>query len=975
MNLDEVNISRNFVTFDNVETCMQSIGNVNNNMNIVCLNLRSIRKQWDLLITHIHDHLQHIHILILLEINIKQDEVVNYSLPNYGSIALCRTTGRGGGILLLYKNNIQIEQLFPHFLTAELMTVKIKLRTINVLLLIFYRPPSSNVNNFNIELESLLNSNLIKNEKNIVMAGDFNICYLSETYGSMDYVNVLHTYGFHYTIMQPTRVELMNNNLVTSCIDHINIKLKQTKYTTFTIEVKIADHYIIGITLLDEHNERNKNVETKTIQRISNKLVDQAIERTNWWPILDMRDPTEIYNEIHTTFDTIYRNSVVTINERTNSSHPTSPWINNTIKSKIKEKNILWSQLKRNRHDINLKTKFKKIRNELNNIIRRTKRKFYFNLFNRYIRDVRRSWSVVNSFLNKKQRKSVAETITENFKIINREQMQHICEKFKNTFSNIPVTSPHLQSDKFDLTDDMEPSLYKNGNNVSLNIKKVDEDLLLLIISKLNRNSSPGPDKIRPIDIIKNYKFLKLILIHLINRSMDTGEIPQALKMTYIRPIFKKGEKNDTANYRPIGSISVIIKILEHYVNYHINNFCSTYGIINRSQYGFIHGKSTTDLLNKLTNDINIALDSRRYVIAVSLDLTKAFDMVKYKILIEKLIQIGIGGKLLRWIQNYFTNRKMQVNLDEMCSSSIEQSCGLIQGSVLAPTLFNIYVNDLAYLKFKGNILQYADDTIIYSEHKEYQQALLNSQQNLNLAVKYFHNNEIKINPNKTQVIVFKSNRMASTTQQNITCHNHTCLKSGNSNCQCSSMSFVNSIKHLGVYLDSNMKYNSHITHLCKILRITLYSFYKISHCFPIHIKRIIYFSLVESLIRYGLASYATAPEYIMKPLRTILDRIHKVLFHDIHPKTLGIMKLDDLKTYLTLEKFYFETNFRKQRETQYARRTDLYVVPRYKNEYGKNTFEYRIPTSLNSLPSELRHIQSLGLVKFKLKTYLLNER
>jgi hypothetical protein len=970
MNLEDININRNFFTFDSMESWFQDIGGGNKNLNVLCVNLRSIRKNWDLLVAHLGDMLPSIHILVLLEINISEVEIINYSLPGYESFSQCRPTGRGGGVLLFYKNYLKIENLPVQFLTAELMMFKLDLKNTNTFILVFYRPPSSNVNHFNSELETLLSSDLLNNNENIIMVGDLNICYLSETYGAMDYVNVLHSYGLHYTITEPTRIEFMNNNLVSSCIDHLNARLHNIQYKSFTIEIKVADHYFIGVSLSDENIARNIYKETAHIEIISDRLVSQGIEQSNWWPILDITDPEEIYNAIFNTFTKIYTHSIIRIKQK-KSSHTCNPWMNSQIRAMIKEKNRLWKQIKRNRYDTQLKSEFKNLRNQLNNIIRRTKRMYYFNLFNSHLNDIRKSWSIVNSVLNKNKRNSVAETIRKNFNIRNQEQLQDVCNKFKNTFHHKLATT---QTRKFELINEMIPSPYTTGNDKSLYINKINEDLLSLVIKKLNRNSSPGPDKIRPKDIIDNYIYLKLVLIHFINRSIDTGKIPQALKLTHIRPIYKKGDKTETNNYRPIGSISAIMKILEHYVNYHINKFCYTFSIINDSQYGFIQGRSTTDLIDRLTNDINVALNSRRYIVAISLDLTKAFDMIQYTNLLEKLSRIGIGGKLLKWIENYFSNRIMKISIDDICSSSIEQTCGLIQGSVLAPTFFNIYVNDLGYIKFKGKLLQYADDTIIYSEHVKLSQAIIHTQLNLNLAVKYFSNNKININPSKTQVIVFKINRMAQNTQQDsIIFHNQTCLATENSNCHnCNKIDFINCIKHLGIYLDSNMKYNSHITHICKVLRIALYKFYKLTQSFPIHIKRILYFSLVESIIRYGLNAYSTAPEYILKPLKNILNRIYKSLFHNIPPELLGILKFDNLRSYTTLEKYYFQSRFRQQRETRYSTRTESYVVPRYNNEYGKNTLEYRIPTLLNSLPQELKELRSPSLMKMKLKTHLL---
>lgn len=112
--------------------------------------------------------------------------------------------------------------------------------------------------------------------------------------------------------------------------------------------------------------------------------------------------------------------------------------------------------------------------------------------------------------------------------------------------------------------------------------------------------------------------------------------------------------------------------------------------------------------MDRLTEDINSALNRRRYVVGPALDLSKAFDLVQYDILIDTLIKIWQGGKLLQFFNNFITNRFNGVSIGLTHSDIVPQSCGLIQGSILTPILFNLYINDLA------NILRHPDDTVVY---------------------------------------------------------------------------------------------------------------------------------------------------------------------------------------------------------------------------------------------------------------------
>lgn len=493
-------------------------------------------------------------------------------------------------------------------------------------------------------------------------------------------------------------------------------------------------------------------------------------------------------------------------------------------------------------------------------------------------------------------------------------------------------------------------------------------------VTKLNSTSSAGPDNIRPQDIKNNIVKLGPIIIHLINRVILTGMIPKLMKVTSLRPIFKSGNKSNTACYRPIGSISVVTKILEHHICEQLKNYLVINQVIHKAQHGFMPKKSTIDLLEVLSNDIHNALNDNKFVLSVATDLTKAFDLVNYKVMLSKLRKIGVGGPLLTLLQDYFKDRRLKVNIGPYNSNDYDQKCGLIQGSILSPILFNIYVNDLASLDFRSKVLQYADDNIFYVINKDIHIALRYMQRDLNLMVKYFFNNSIKLNVQKTKVILFKNPRVNFTLEHplELVCHLHTCLNNPNS-CKCVPLLFQQNIKHLGVIFDDHMRFYSHLTHLQNKMKLVLYKCSRLSLYFPVVTKRIIYFSLVQSLFYYGISIYYVAPQYILNPLKLILNRIIKVLFHGLPPTLLGIMTFESLAKFTDLARNSSNEMYRTQENIDYNLRIIPFSVMRHSNSYGSSTLEYRIPTLLNSLPESLRWETNTTKFKNQLKIYLLN--
>ena len=172
------------------------------------------------------------------------------------------------------------------------------------------------------------------------------------------------------------------------------------------------------------------------------------------------------------------------------------------------------------------------------------------------------------------------------------------------------------------------------------------------------------------------------------NFSIETGIVPDQLKIAHIIPIYKSGVNNLFTNYRPISVLPVFPKVLEKAVYNRLMNYIDINHILFSNQYGFRKNHSMSLALISLYDKISAAFDANKHTVGIFLDSSKAFDTVDHTILISKPEYYGIRRLPLEWIHNYLSNRFQYVEYNGFFSLSNRTKCGVPQGSKLGPLLF-----------------------------------------------------------------------------------------------------------------------------------------------------------------------------------------------------------------------------------------------------------------------------------------------
>ena len=186
-------------------------------------------------------------------------------------------------------------------------------------------------------------------------------------------------------------------------------------------------------------------------------------------------------------------------------------------------------------------------------------------------------------------------------------------------------------------------SFLKENYDSSIYLTPASTEEIIKIIENL-KHSSPGWDEISSKVVKRVAQVIASPLTFVCNLSFLNGEVPNEMKIASVKPIYKSGDMSVFSNYRPISVLTTFSKIFEKVMHARVIAFLDKHNILYNYQYGFRKNHSTAAALLTLTDYISSALDEGDYILGVFMDLTKAFDTVNHKILLEKLNHYGIRG-------------------------------------------------------------------------------------------------------------------------------------------------------------------------------------------------------------------------------------------------------------------------------------------------------------------------------------------
>ena len=518
------------------------------------------------------------------------------------------------------------------------------------------------------------------------------------------------------------------------------------------------------------------------------------------------------------------------------------------------------------------------------------------------------------------------------------------------------------------------PDVSNRAPNSSLDAISFTPHTVRSVLLKLKPTTSAGYDGIPNLFLKKCASSLAFPLSHIFGISFLDGCLPTSWKFAIVTPVHKKGPTRDPNNFRPISLTATCCRVMERIINNTLLRYLLDHHLISKQQHGFIQRRSVSTNLLDCLEDWTLNLQSRHVTDVIFFDFKKAFDTVCHSKLLVKLQSYGICGNLLLWIESFLNGRYQSVRVGNAISSAVPVISGVPQGSVLGPTLFLLFINDVVdiFSDLTVSSSLFADDLKLYTRY------------NLDAA----HND--------LQTAITRLVEWAELWQLQVSIPKCSAFRIVNPRCQLNDsikqlsysidgtvLPFVDSIRDLGIHHDCQLKYDRHISLITHNAFKRAVLILKCFHTRDVRILKHAFCTYVRPLLEFSSLIWSPNYCYLIDKLESV-QRFFTRRLHGLHQlsykERLAVLGLETLERRriiydlvfcykylhgcvdLNIPNFLCVQNYDKTRNNG----VKLYK-PMCRLEVRKTFLANRVVNVWNSLPADVVLSHSLQMFKRKL--------
>jgi hypothetical protein len=945
------------------------------------MNINSIRHKWE----PVKEVLEHNIFDVMSIQETKLDDSFpkgQFSLHQYKVYRKDYKSNQGGLMLIIRHDLPQVRRYDLENVSIndingriEILAVETLIRKEKWILISIYKQPKVGINYINETIDKLMLM-LAQNELNIVILGDFNINMLKRNVFS----DCLDIHGLVNIVKDVTCFKG-----TPSMIDLVITNKPKRFINTISVDTGLSDFHCLLCTATKIQLSALKPTTFKyrSYRKFDNESFSNDLAMIPY-------HVTEIFDDVNDSYWLWHELTMEVVNDhaplkiRKIQGH-SAPYMNGELRRAINVKNML----KRKYDKVNNSYNWEKYRLQRNLVTKLRKRSINIYLSEKCNSKTNKNgyefWNTVKPLISSKAGAkhdniilvhdetvytsphhvsnlfnsyftSIARNIGNNDYILENDNVMLCIEDYKN-HESVKNIKTFMQS-----KDSMEPVAFSFHPVTAQDVKKC--------IDRLQIKKATGHDML-PSKLIKlGSEIFCSSVTTLINMSIDSCNFPDSLKYAEITPLYKKGNNLDVCNYRPVSILPSMSKIFERQM---INQFIVYFDeIFSKYMSGFRSKHSCETVLMRMTENIKRHVDEGKIVCLLLMDLSRAFDCLPYKLFVSKLHAYGFSLSACQLMFNYYCFRKQRVKLGNTCGQWQNIFKGSAQGSVMGPITYNMFTNDMfLILNDDVEFYNYVDDNSLLAAGYDYTETKLKLLHNVEKIVSWFELNQMKINPDKFNYIVFGN-----------------CGDVDDINLNGNIIKVQDEVKILGLHLDKRLTFHSHISKICQKAGNQVHALCRLSNILSESNKLLVYSSFVECYFNYCCCIWhhcSKSDTYKLerlqhKALKYItgdFDSPYADILHTCHKSPLFIARIYKcmeviFKVNNNLYPDYVCSLFTAKVSCYDLRAEHNLALPSCNTvTYGKKSIKYIGPFYWNVLPNSVKSTDCLHDFKTKLKLWI----